>query len=153
VTYPKVRTAYDRLKVGVYKKPGKTMTEQNHARACDINTIMAKYIKTGVLEHIKMYEPTYGDVSEADWQKSMETICNVRSEFNELPAYVRKEIGGEDKYLALMQTDKGVATLRNILAPAEKYEADGAPKVKQESAPAESDSTGTQEGEASRAVT
>jgi len=151
--YPKVRCAFDRKKVSVYKKPGKTMTEQNHARACDINTIMAKYIKTGVMEHIKMYEPTYGDVSEADWQKSMETICNVKSEFQKLPAYVRKEIGGEDKYLALMQTDKGIATLRGILAPAEKYDSEGKPIVKPESDPPEADSAGTQDGEASRAVT
>ena len=39
---------------------GKSLTEQHHAKACDINSIMAKYVKTGVLDHITRYEPTYG---------------------------------------------------------------------------------------------
>ena len=126
-TTHKVRNTYDREPVQVYQVPGLTMTEQNHARACDINTIMSKYLKTGVMTHIKQYEPTYGDVSELDYQNSMDLVARVKSEYHDLPAYVRKDIGGESQYLALMQTDEGVATLQSILAPGEQYEKDGSP--------------------------
>ena len=124
---PVVRNAYQRKAVQVYQNPGVSMTEQHHARACDINTIMTKYLKTGVVDHINKYEPTYGDVSEADFKKSMDLVAAVKSEFQDLPAYVRAEIGDEATYLSLMQTDEGVSQLRSILAPGEKYEKDGSP--------------------------
>ncbi len=107
---------------------GEGRTEQHHARACDINTIMAKYLKTGVMDHISKYQPIYGDVTSADYKKSMDLVAGVKTEFEELPAYVRKEFGEDvNEYLKAMQTPEGVQELQSILHPAERYEKDGSP--------------------------
>ncbi len=109
---------------------GEGRTEQHHARACDINTIMAKYLKTGVMDHISKYQPIYGDVSTADFQTSMNLVKSVETEFEELPAYVRAEFGQDvTEYLEAMQTPEGVQKLQDILHPTELYERDGSPKT------------------------
>lgn len=119
-----------RHRVQVYKKPGKSMTEQHHAKACDINTIMAKYLKTGVMEHISKYEPTFGDVSAVDFKTSMDTITRVESEFYDLPAYVRAHYDQDPaKYLAAVITDEGLEELRNLKPPGTQYDREGNPEV------------------------
>lgn len=119
-----------RERVQVYKKPAKSLTEQHHARACDINTIMAKYLKTGVIEHVAKWEPTFGDVSEQDFKKSMDTVTRVESEFYELPAYVRAHYQGDPaKYLAAVVTDEGLEELQKLKPPGQRYERDGSPEA------------------------
>ena len=84
----------------VEKFPGKT--EQSHKKACDINNIMAKFVKTGVLEHEAKYKPQYGDFYSADdFTQSMYIVAEANSVFAELPAETRKEFDNDPaKYLA-----------------------------------------------------
>lgn len=118
-----------------YTKPGKSMTEQHHARACDINAIMAKYVKTGVLEHVSKYEPTYADVSQLDFKQAMDTVCRVESEFHELPAFVREHYENDPTaYIEAISTPEGLRELKNLKPPGMNYERDGSPSQK---APAE----------------
>lgn len=119
-----VRNAFDRERV-VTKTPGKSLTEQHHARSCDINSIMAKYLKTGVIDHISKYEPQYGDVCMQDYKQAQDLVARVKTEFEELPGYVRARFNDVSHYLALMQTDEGVETLRGFLAPGEQYDRQG----------------------------
>lgn len=115
-----------RNRVQVYKKPGKSLTEQHHAKACDINTIMAKYLKDGLIDHISKYEPQFGDVSELDFKHSMDTITRVESEFHDLPAYVREHYDHDPaNYLAAVITDDGLEELRNLKPPGQQYNRDG----------------------------
>lgn len=113
-------------RVQVYLDPGVSLTEQHHAKACDINTIMAKYARTGILEHVKNYEPTFGDISELDFKDSMDTIKTIEQEFGDLPAYVRAYFGQDaSKYLRTISTPEGVEELRNLKPPAQAYKKDG----------------------------
>lgn len=131
-----------------YKKPGKSITEQHHARACDINTIMAKYLKTGVIDHIAKWEPQFGDVSDLDFQRSMETITRVESEFYELPAFARAHYDHDPaKYLAAVVTPEGLEELQNLRPSGQEYERDGSrslkePKTAPETAPEAPEATG-----------
>lgn len=127
---PKPRNIYERTAVQVYKKPGQSLTEQHHARSCDINTIMAKYIKTGIIEHVNNYEPTFGDVSGLDFKKAMDTVALVKSEFANMPAYVRDHFNQDEAaYLEKVSTPEGVQELKNILYPADAYTDDGSPDL------------------------
>ena len=101
------------------------ITEQHHARSCDINTILARYKQTGVIEHIKNFEPQYGDVSEVDFKNAMDTVATVKSEFESLPAWARAKFDGVEHYLRLMQTDEGVEELRKMVAPGLAYDEQG----------------------------
>lgn len=97
---------------------GESMTEQHHAKSCDINNIVAKYIKTGLMSHMKSHEGTYGDVTAADFQDAQNLIAEQKSIFNDLPAAVRAKFDNDPaQYLDKVLTDEGVEELRQILAP------------------------------------
>lgn len=118
--------AIKRRRVQVYKDPGESLTEQHHAKACDINTIMAKYLKTGLIEHVSRYEPQFGDVTELDFKRSMDTVARVESEFYDLPAFVRAHYDQDpSKYLAAIVTDEGLAELQALKPPGQQYNRDG----------------------------
>lgn len=72
-----------------FKKPSKA--DESQKAACDINNIMKKYLKTGVVDHIAKSLPVFGDVSAfGDFQQSMEQIHRAEQLFGELPARARE---------------------------------------------------------------
>lgn len=79
------------------QRPGKTkdgkplyFTEQSQKDQCDISKIIAKYHKTGVIEHVSKIEAKYGDISGLDYKTAMDLILDSKKEFNELPSEIRK---------------------------------------------------------------
>lgn len=108
----------------ITKIVGPSMTEQHHKKACDINTIMAKYRKTGLIDHMSTHQPTYGDVTGADFETAQKLVAEQKSIFQDLPAAVRAEFDNDPaQYLALVETDEGVDELRSILYPPPEEEA------------------------------
>ena len=124
---PVPRNAYEREPVYA-PTGGESLTEQHHARSCDINTIMARYQQTGIIDHMKHYEPVYGDISDVDFKRAMDTVARVKTEFHDLPAYIREHFNqDENAYLQAVSTEEGIQELRDIPHPAQTYEDDGAP--------------------------
>lgn len=81
-------------------------TKQAEAAACDINNIMAKYAKTGVLEHAKRYEGQYGDfTSVEDFHSNIQTIVQADEAFLSLPAKVRKRFDNDPANFLAFATD------------------------------------------------
>lgn len=70
---------------------GEGLTEQAHKDQCDINLILQDYARTGFMRHAKDNQGRYDDVTAVDFQKSMETVANVKSMFEGLPSQIRKE--------------------------------------------------------------
>lgn len=98
---------------------GDQLTEQSHEKACNINSIMAKYLKTGLIEHINTNSPQYGDVTGADFKAAQDLVAAQRTVFEELPAQVRKELNNDPAvYLDMVMSEEGREELRNILNPA-----------------------------------
>lgn len=94
------------------------MTEQHHEKSCNINSIMAKYQKTGLIDHINTHQGKYGDVSGADFKAAQDLVAEQKSIFYELPAHVRAEFDNDPtEYLDLVMTDEGVEQLAAILNP------------------------------------
>lgn len=93
-------------------------TEQHHAPNCDINKIIAKYQKTGLIDHIATYQPVYADVSGADFQQAMNTVIHGEKLFADLPAPVREYYQGDPAvFLDAVQTDEGVQQLSELMNP------------------------------------
>ncbi len=64
-------------------------TEQAHANASDINTIMRKYHKTGLLPE-PVLPGVYGDFSTAvDFHTAQDKIIDANNLFNALPSDIR----------------------------------------------------------------
>jgi len=102
----------------VHPKCGKTVTEQHHAKTCNINYIIGKYQKTGLVDHVNRHQGNYGDVSGADFDRAMELVTEQETVFNELPSSVRAHYNNDVvEYLTAVETDSGAEEHRNLLNP------------------------------------
>ncbi len=90
-----IRTAYGpKVKAGI-AFPDKGRTKQAHREECDINGILAKFQKTGLLDFVARHSPEYGDVSSVDFQKSMQDVARTKEMFAELPSSVRNHFDND----------------------------------------------------------
>jgi len=72
------------------KPDQKQVTEQHHAEYCDINAMMRKYYRTGMLPQCTE-SPVYGDFTMADDYLTMKTrIADAQADFMKLPAELRQ---------------------------------------------------------------
>jgi len=88
-TQKTILTAYGpHLKISI-SFPEKGRTKQSFKDECDINNIMARYLKTGVLDYTNKREGSYGDATSLDFQSSMDLVARAKSSFSQLPAKLR----------------------------------------------------------------
>lgn len=74
-----------------FKEP--SMTQQQFKDECDINTIMDRYLKTGVLSDPleKRGTPKYGEYADiGDYMEHMNKVVEANEMFESLPATIRK---------------------------------------------------------------
>lgn len=77
-------------------KDGKT--QQQFRRECDINHILAKFKKTGVINDaiLNQRQQIFADVTEiGDFQDSQNKILAARDAFNTLPSAIRTRFGND----------------------------------------------------------
>lgn len=73
----------------------KTLTRQSEADACDINFIMKRYEKTGILP-VSAKEAAFTDVSEVgSFREALDVIQRAEEGFMQLPAKVRERFGND----------------------------------------------------------
>nr|AVQ10265.1 minor capsid protein [Gokushovirinae environmental samples] len=91
-----------------------SLTRQEFAEECDINTIMARYEATGVISHVNRAQPMYLDTtSYPDLQGAMETFREASEAFAALPAKVRKEFDNDpQKFIDFAVDEKNVDQMR-----------------------------------------
>lgn len=82
-------------------------TRQEFQRECDINDIMKKYQKTGVLTHYNKRQPQYLDFSEGvpDFHVAMNMMVEAEAAFMTLPATVRKRFENDPAEFVKFATD------------------------------------------------
>lgn len=74
----------------VLECPYPGLTKQSMKAECDINGIMKRYEKTGVLQHVRNNVGFYDDVSSVvDYQASLEIVRKAEDMFRSLPAKIR----------------------------------------------------------------
>lgn len=79
--FPKTRTAL--------KHDGRTM--QASKDECDINKIMKRFEKTGILPDLIKSNPQYGDFSDpSTYQEALNTVAMASDQFQSLSARVRE---------------------------------------------------------------
>ncbi len=84
---------------------GATMTKQSFKDECDINNILKKYDKTGILEHRNKYEGQYADVTGVvDYQTALNIVSSAEAAFMSLPASIRSQFQNDPhEFLAFAQ--------------------------------------------------
>lgn len=74
----------------------KILTKQSFANETEINNIMARYVKTGLLDHLNTYQGDYGDfIPFADYHTSMNRIRDAGAAFMTLPAATRAKFAND----------------------------------------------------------
>ena len=90
----KIRKPYGPRKRVLSKPEGETMTKQSHKRECDINYIVPKAQRDGILEHVNTMKAVYGDFSSVgDYQAHMEQLIAAEDAFMQLPSEIRTKCG------------------------------------------------------------
>lgn len=95
----------------VFTKPSRTV--QSEAEACNINNIMRKYEKTGIVTHVRKTNGFYGDVSEVqDYHSAANFIAVAQESFMSLPASVRERFDNDPgKFIAFVDDPKNAEEL------------------------------------------
>lgn len=85
-----IRKPYDKHVRFYTEIRGESRTKQSFQDECNINTIMAKYAKTGLIDHVGKYGGSYGDLpAEVDYQTALNAIMKAKECFASLPAGIR----------------------------------------------------------------
>lgn len=90
-----IRTAYsDKPRVQIsFAQTGRT--KQAHQKETDINNIMAKYVKSGIIEHSNKHSAEYGFATSADLHEALNTIQKAQTMFDDLPSKARIKFENE----------------------------------------------------------
>lgn len=91
-----------------------SQTKQEFKNDCDINSIMAKYQRTGALTHFAKYSPFYDDISPCDYQTAQNTLINARQMFDSLPSSIRDLTKNPEGFLAFVQNPANKAKMEEL---------------------------------------
>lgn len=73
---------------------GEDKCQQHFKDECDINKIIAKYNKTGILQHVTKARAMYGDFTQfAPFAENMDKVAKATQLFDDLPAELRNHFG------------------------------------------------------------
>ncbi len=87
----------------VFTQP--TMTKQSFADECDVNNIMKRFEKTGVLDHLNTHQGDYADfIGVEDYKTSMDRIQAATAAFMTIPARIRAQFDNDPaKFVAFAE--------------------------------------------------
>ena len=92
-----------------------SMTKQSFKDECNINKIMAKFQKTGALNHYMKFAPEYGDATQVDYADALNVVANANTMFEELPSSIRKKFDNDPaKFLEFVQDEKNAAEMEEL---------------------------------------
>lgn len=102
-------------------------TKQSFKKECDINHIMAQYLKTGNINHLAKYNGQYMDCTSMTFQEALNTVIKAQEVFDELPSELRERFGHDPgKFLDFVHEPKNIEEMRKLglapEAPAQKTE-------------------------------
>ncbi len=85
----------------------KAMTKQIFKNECNINSIMAKFQKTGMIEHYAKHGASYGEVPSCSLHEAMNLVADSENTFNELPSSIRKRFNNNpEEFLQFFEDPK-----------------------------------------------
>lgn len=90
-----------------------SQTHQSFKDECDINNVMAKFEKTGTVEHIRENAGVYADLTEMpqDYHEALEQVRESQKAFDALPAKVRAYFNNDPGEFLDFASDKDAIKL------------------------------------------
>lgn len=86
---------------------GAGRTKQSFKNECDINQILARFQRTGVLDFQQKHAPQYGDVTAIEFQKAQFMIAEANGMFAAMPSKLRARFDNDPaKFLAFIDDER-----------------------------------------------
>jgi len=82
-------------------------TRQEFKDECDINTLMARYIRTNEMPHVNILAPQYFDAAGVDFHTHMNAVAEAKSLFAQLPSSVRNRFRNDPGHFIDFCSDPG----------------------------------------------
>lgn len=93
----------------------KGRTKQSFKDETDINHIIRRFTRTGVLDFTNKNEARYGDTTGVEYQQAVNMVAAAKSLFNELPAELRARFENEPaKFLDFVQDERNRDEAREL---------------------------------------
>lgn len=106
-------------------------TKQAFKDECDVNVIIKRFLKTGIMDFANKNQPRYGDCTGLEYTQAMQTVAAAKSLFMEMPPHLRARFDNEPaKFLDFVQNEKNRDEARELglLKPeAKRVEAEATP--------------------------
>jgi phage internal scaffolding protein len=100
---------------------GEGRAQQQFKNDCDVNWIMEKFQRTGVISHVNQFQPEYGFANSQTLHQAMNIVAKAESMFAELPSKIRNEFeNSPSKFLDFVQNPDNAAKAKELgleLAP------------------------------------
>lgn len=96
-TVSRFRTAYSEFeKPGLSFLDAPSLTKQEFSRECDINFIVARAKRTGVVEHVNRANARFGDFTNVPtYQEALQSVNEAQAAFLEIPSHIRKQFNND----------------------------------------------------------
>lgn len=79
---------------------GSSRTKQSFRDQVNINTIIKKHRRTGMIRHLNAKKPFYGDVSHiTDYQTALETVKNAENLFMNMSSEIRERFQNDPQQM------------------------------------------------------
>lgn len=110
-----VRNRFSTVIDGTVRDMGVSRTKQSFKKECDINVLMARYVRNGVLPQ-NVGNARYGDFMEApDFLEGQRLIKDAEAQFMALPAKVRDRFKNDTaKFLEFVADTKNYDEARSL---------------------------------------
>lgn len=111
----------ERLPGDDFTPEGPSLTKQSEAEACDINAIMARYVNTGVIEHLRENPGRFEDLPVSlEYQDALNMAKAAESAFALMPAEIRARFDNSPlKFLAFADENEDFLEKLGIVPPRE----------------------------------
>lgn len=113
--HPPVGNRWTRRRQAIkFTEPG--LTKQEFREECDINNIMKRYEKDGVLTHFNKYQGQYGDFADvSEYHEAMNKVVAADTMFMSLPASIRDRFGNDaGKFLDFVGDEKNLKEMHEM---------------------------------------
>lgn len=96
---------------------GASVAIQSAKAECDINNIMRKFEKTGMVEHVRSVEGSYGDFTgfPQSYHDSLNQVLAAQQMFESIPAKVRKRFNNDPgEFLTFVENPDNIDECRKL---------------------------------------
>lgn len=108
-----VRHAYQRVRLRT-AVGDRSLTKQAFKEECDINSIMRRFERDGILAHYNTYRGDYGDFTECpEYHEAQNKVLAANEMFLTVPAKIRERFANDPaRFLEFVQDKKNLPQMR-----------------------------------------